>query len=185
MTRTRKHDATAPAGSSGGGSGLSLLDRLELVSRLGGYASAIFMLCIVVLILVEIATRTGWDSSTQIASEYSGYFMVALVLLGFAETFRSGAFIRIELLMPRLPASARRGCELLMSVLALCITLYALRYSLDMTWESLRLDMRADTMAETPFWIPQLALPVGLSLLALQIAVHIVRLFVKGRAEPS
>ncbi len=148
---------------------------VHLISRFGGYGAAFFMLCIVLLILVEITVRTGWDSSTQIASEYSGYFMVALVLLGFAETFRSEAFIRIELLQPRLSPLGRRICELLAGVLSLGITLYALRYSIDMTRESWLLDMRADTMSETPFWIPQLAVPVGLALLALEILLYILR----------
>jgi len=185
MARQRHESNTpAPAGVPGGGGfTAAVMNAVELLSRLGGYAAAGFMLCIVVLILLEIAVRTGWDSSTQVASEYSGYFMVALVLLGFAETFRSGAFIRIELLMPRLPSKARRVCEILVSLLSLAITIYALRYSLDMTWESLRLDMRADTMAETPFWIPQLALPTGLSLLALQICVHTLRLVLPQQTQ--
>lgn len=183
MAQHKTSDSTAPAAQSGRGGVTRLLDSLDWVSRMGAWISGGFMLLIVALILVEIAVRTGWDSSTQIASEYSGYFMVALVLLGFAETFRSGAFIRIELLMPRLPKRAQRVTEITMAVISLSITLYALRYSIDMAWESFRLDMRADTMAETPFWAPQAAVPLGLALLALQLAIFIVRRL--GRAEPS
>ncbi len=183
MAHGKSSDTAAPASQHVRGGVTRLLDGLEWVSRIGSWISGGFMLLIVALILVEIAVRTGWDSSTQIASEYSGYFMVAMVLLGFAETFRSGAFIRIQLLMPRLPKAAQRLTEIAMALISLGITLYALRYSLDMAWESFRLDMRADTMAETPFWMPQAAVPLGLALLALQLAIFIVRRL--GRAEPS
>lgn len=159
---------------------LTRLDGLGRVSRAGAYLASFFMLLIVGLILVEILVRSLFGSSTQIASEYSGYFMVALILLGFAETFRSGSFIRIELLLPRLPKKVAKVVEILAALFSLAITIYALCYSIDMVRESFTLDMRADTMAETPFWIPQMALPVGLVLLAMEIVLYILR-----RVRPS
>ncbi len=158
----------------------SILDRLGGIARAGAWLSAGFMLAIVGLILTEIVLRTGWNSSTQVASEYTGYFMVGLVLFGFAETFRSNAFIRIELLLSRLPSRAVRFCELVAALLSLCITLYALRYAVNMTWQSYVLKMQADTPAETPFWIPQLVIPLGLTMLALEIVLYILR-----RVRPS
>ena len=148
---------------------------LSLLSRAGAFLAILFMLLIVGLILLEILVRSLFGSSTQVASEYSGYFMVGLVLCGFALTFKDGAFIRINLLLSRLSPPAARACKIVAALLCLGITLYALVYCVEMVWESYSLDMRADTMAETPFWIPQLTLPIGLSLLALELILYILR----------
>ncbi|MGE4298083.1 MAG: TRAP transporter small permease subunit [Desulfovibrionaceae bacterium] len=148
---------------------------IEGLSRGGAFVSAFFMLAIVALILVEIVVRATLGASTLIASEYSGYFLVALVVFGFGHTFHDKAFIRIGLLLAHLPHGARRALDVLMALGALGITLYVLAYSVDMAWESWQLDMRADTMSETPFWMPQLVAPLGLALLALQLCAFIAR----------
>lgn len=150
-----------------------ILAIVEGLSKAGALLSVLAMSAIVLLILVEIFVRAVFDSSTQVASEYSGYLMVALCLLGFAYTFHEKAFIRIGLLLPRLSKTWNRRFEIVAGLFGLAITGYALTYAVSMTYESWALGMQADTMAETPFWIPQLAVPLGLALLCLQLAAFV------------
>lgn len=142
---------------------------VEGLSNAGALLSVLAMAAIVVLILLEIFVRAVFGSSTQVASEYSGYLMVALCLLGFAYAFRERAFIRIGLLVPRLPTVWQRRIEAVTGLIGFAITAYAFVYAVSMTYESWALGMQSDTMAETPFWIPQLSVPLGLALLGLQL----------------
>ncbi|MBG0776194.1 MAG: TRAP transporter small permease [Desulfovibrionaceae bacterium] len=155
-----------------------MLDRfyrwIEGLSTLGALVSIVFMVLIVGLILLEIVLRTLFDSSTLVASEFSGYFLVGLVLFGFGYTFRKGAFIRINLLVPRLSQGWARVFDAACGLAALAITLYCANYAVAMAWESYALDMQADTMAQTPFWIPQSLVPLGLYILALQLLAFVV-----------
>jgi TRAP-type C4-dicarboxylate transport system permease small subunit len=138
------------------------------------------MLLIVALILVEIASRAVLGVSTLIAAEYSGYLLVGLVLLGFAYTIGEGGFIRINIVRARLPAGAQRALDIFACVFSAVITAFVFRYSVIMVYETKKLGMQADTIAETPFWIPQLVVPLGLAMLFLQLVAMTVR-----RVRPS
>ncbi|TVM18371.1 TRAP transporter small permease [Oceanidesulfovibrio indonesiensis] len=150
-----------------------LIAIVEGLSNAGALLSVLAMAAIVVLILLEIFVRAAFGSSTQVASEYSGYLMVALCLLGFAYSFREKAFIRINLLVPRLPRVWQRRVEACAGLAGFAITVYVFIYAVSMTYGSWELGMKSDTMAETPFWIPQLAVPLGLAMLGLQLLAFV------------
>lgn len=133
------------------------------------------MLVIVLLISVEIFLRTLLRTSTLVADEYSGYLMVAVVFFGLAWTLGSDGHIRIGLLTSRLPDRWQKGFDLLVHLFALAFCLYFLWHTGLMVKDTRALDMRADSIAETPLWIPQLAMLAGLILLTLQIFAEILR----------
>lgn len=141
----------------------------------GGYAAAVFMLLIVLLITVEIFLRTFFHYSTMIADEYSAYFFVALVMLGLGLTLRDGAHIRITLLQTRLGEKAAVILEITAGLLALALCSFALYHSLIMVWDTFSLEMTADSISETPVWMPQAVIPLGFLLLDLQLLANFLR----------
>jgi TRAP-type C4-dicarboxylate transport system permease small subunit len=152
-----------------------LLRGIEALSKGGAYLSALSMLLIVGLILVEIIARAVFGVSTMIAAEYSGYMLVALVLLGFAYTIEQGGFIRINLVRTRMSDETKRRMDIFAAAFSAAITGYIFYFSVFMVYETWALGMEADTVAETPLWIPQVMVPVGLLMLLIQLLGLIAR----------
>jgi TRAP-type C4-dicarboxylate transport system permease small subunit len=148
---------------------------IEGLCRAGAFLSALFMGLIVLLIVVEIFLRSLFNASTLITAEYSGYFLVSVVALGLGYTMQHRAHIRITLIWDRLSSAMKRRIDILMGTISSAICLFAIYYSILMVYETYSLGMRADSIVETPLWIPQLAVPVGIFLLFLQLIALILR----------
>ena len=152
-----------------------LLGLIDTGSRIGAYLSALAMLVIVALISVEIGARSLFSSSTLIADEYSGYLMVAVVMLGLSYTFAEGGHIRINILTSRLSDSSAQILDILVSLAALLMFAFFLYHSVLMVYDSFSYDMRADSISETPVYIPQIMIVLGFTFLTLQVAAYVVR----------
>mgnify|MGYP000105399243 CR=1 FL=1 len=148
---------------------------VEGLCRAGAFLAALFMGLTVGLIVLEILMRTFLGTSTMITSEYSGYFLVTIVSLGLAYTMHHRGHIRITLIFDRLPPSVRHKFDLGAAVVALGICGYAIYYSVLMVYDNYSLGMTADSVSETPLWIPEAAVPAGLILLFLELVAYFLR----------
>jgi len=152
-----------------------LLRGIDACSKLAAYLSSFSMLLVVGLILVEIVLRTFFSMSTLISDEYSGYLMVALVLLGLSYTFAEGSHIRITILAEYLQGRAQQALDLLATSVAMALCGFALYHSVLMVQDTFSYGILADSLSETPLYIPQVMIPVGLLLLELQLMAHFLR----------
>ncbi|WDP88835.1 MAG: TRAP transporter small permease subunit [Desulfobacter sp.] len=153
---------------------------ITLVERLstgGAFLSAFFMVLIVLFIAVEILLRSVFNTSTLISDEYSAYFFVGVVMLGLAYTFKEDGHIKITLLTSVLGKRGQAALDVLATVVALAATTFALYYAGVMVFDSWQLDMRADTISETPIYLSQLMIPVGLILFDLQLVARLLKRF--------
>jgi TRAP-type C4-dicarboxylate transport system permease small subunit len=148
---------------------------IEKCSNIGALLSSVFMILIVALILIEIFLRTFFKTSTLISDEYSAYFFVAVVMLGLSYTFKENGHIRITIILSRLSPKIEKFFDIWTSLIAFLITSFLFYHSLRMVIDTFKLDMRADSIAETPIFIPQIVLPVGFLIFALQILIKIIR----------
>ena len=151
---------------------------IEKLSLGGAFLSAIFMVLIVALIAVEILIRSVFNSSTLISDEYSAYFFVGVVLLGLAFTLKEEGHIRITLLTSVLGDKGRAFLDLFATVLAIVITTFALYYAGEMVYDSWSLGMRADSISETPIYLSQMVIPLGLLMLDLQLGARLLKRFI-------
>lgn len=152
-----------------------LIAVIEALSKAGGYISGLFMILIVLLIVVEIVARTVFNASTLISDEYSAYFFVAVVMSGLAFSMKEGAHIRISIVRSRLSQQGQRILDLVVLLIALILSCFALYHAILMTYDVWDLGMTADSISETPIFIPQLVIPVGLLLFILQLASGFLR----------
>lgn len=134
-------------------------------------AGVVFML-MSTLVLTEVILRASVGGSTFIASEYSGYALALMTYLSLGFTFKEGAHIRISFLTERLPVRLRRGVEALLSAFAaagVAVSVYAV-------WEMVQTSYTRGTVAytviETPLYIPQSLILVGLALLFIQLVAY-------------
>lgn len=152
-----------------------VLRGVDTCSKVGAYLSVGCMLAIVSLIVVEIICRTFFHVSTFIADEYSGYLMVAAVLAGLGFTLETDSHIKITILLAKLSPEPRRYAELTATFIAIAITLFVFYHSVLMVYDTYSYDMLADSISETPLYIPQFLIPVGLLALMLQLVAQFIR----------
>jgi len=162
-----------------------LIRWIDIFAAAGGYVSALFMVLIVVLITVEIFLRTVFNFSTLVADEYSAYFFVAVVMLGLALTLRDEAHIRITLILSRLSPNALRIVDILVALIAVALCSFALYHSAIMVYDTYTLEMTADSISETPVYLPQIVIPIGFLMFDLQLIAVFLRRLISSPTRSS
>ncbi|NPA73909.1 MAG: TRAP transporter small permease [Epsilonproteobacteria bacterium] len=149
-----------------------LSDKLQ---TFGAYLSSLLFIALTLLILTEIVARSFFNVSTMIADEYSGYFYLAAIFIGLGYTFKEDGHIRINVLTSRLSKKANRYIDIFAGSITLVLILFILYNSILMVKESYEYDMVSETVSETPIYLTQLAMPIGLFLFALAVLSFILR----------
>jgi len=153
-----------------------VLERIYLYS---GYVSAIFLVGIAVSIVAQIVGRMR--GMTIDATEVAGLCLAASTFFGLAHTFRSGAHVRIKLLLDRLPWSSRRPIEIFNCLLAAAAVCYLAWNMILFALQSFEFHDVSPGLLAIPFWIPQAGVAVGITLLAIAIIDELVWIAWGGR----
>ena len=151
------------------------LDRFYLCC---GYLAAFFMVCIFLTTMLQVGSR--WIGiNIRGLTDYAGYFMAASAFLAFPHTFNRGAHIRIELFMSMM-GRFRFVAELLSFSAASAIAVWLANFAWSMVYWSWTLNDISQGLDATPIWIPQLSMAIGLSVLAVCVMDHSLRLLLTG-----
>lgn len=133
-----------------------------------GYFAALLVILSACFVTFDIVMRGVWNSPTNWVFEYSLYMIAAGAYLSIAYVLRENGHINIDILTSRLSS----GTNLLVKFVtliwssAICI---ALTYSAtQLLQRSIVVKAVSNTTLETPLWIPQLPLVIGLVLLSIQ-----------------
>jgi TRAP-type C4-dicarboxylate transport system permease small subunit len=154
----------------------SRLDRLYLCC---GYLAAFCMVAIFAITMLQIAGRAVGFNPRGL-TDYAGYFMAASAFLGMAYTFSRGGHVRIELflgMMGRFRVVAEWFSFFATSIVAIWLAFYAWS---EIYWSFALNDISTNQDA-TPLWIPQVSMGVGLTLLAVAVVDHGLRLVLTGQ----
>jgi TRAP-type C4-dicarboxylate transport system permease small subunit len=142
-------------------------------------AMAIAMVSVLAMCLLvtgAVLARAVFGLPIVWVPEIVGYLMVVLVFLALGETMLGGGHIRIELFVSRLPRRLRDALDLLTLTLSLGVAAF-------FTWHGVRTMLRSyefgrrDSFGalQTPLYIPQAAVPIGLAILTLVLALLVYR----------
>lgn len=153
---------------------------LDFLYRLGGYLSALQLTIIMVLVVLQVLGRIldkallalGMNSlGLQVPglAEVAGFLLLGATFCGLAYTFSVGGHIRVDLVHRVLPPWLRRALDILVSAVALLVTLYDIRYSIRLAYDSYDFGDVSIGMVPVPLWIPQAVMVLGLCWLALAI----------------
>ncbi len=145
------------------------------VAWLGAIVSALVMMAMVCLILVEIVLRSVFHSSTYVLDEFVGYGVATMTFLALARTLERGAHIRVGLLRNSAPRGMSRIMELGAVLVALATSLGVGWYIGRSVLRNYRRGAVSETIAEVPLWIPECMVLVGLALLCLSLIAHGLR----------
>jgi len=121
----------------------------------------------------NIIGRYVFSVSLYWAEEAMLFLMIGCVFLGASESAWLGRHIRMDVVVSLLPPRARKVFDVLADLvtIATCVAVAAFAWPvMTMFYE---LDQRSET-ANIPLVIPQSAVPIGLLLMALLIALRLV-----------
>ena len=128
-----------------------------------------------VLITVEVVLRSFFSTSMYFTDEYSGYMVLAVAALGVAYCREKNALLTVDFLIERLNPAVRSKVVFVYGLASLAFCVLLDFYVIRLVVQSIDRGMSAATMTATPLWIPQLLLPIGITLLCLVVARKLVR----------
>lgn len=160
---------------------LCKLDRmLSGLYRISGYAAAVCMVAIALLVLASIISRL-MSVYLPGVTEYSGYAMAAASFLALAYTFEEKGHIRVELVLSRLSPGMRRIAEFWCLGVASLVSLFLAFYLCRLVWFSWKFEEYSEGADAILLWKPQLLVMVG----AIILAVCVVHNFIRCLANPE
>ena len=141
-----------------------------------GAIAALTVLAMCVLITGAVFMRYVFGFPLVWVPEIVGYLMVALIFLALGDAMLAGSHIRIDLFIGRLPKRPRDVLELFTLVLSTGISGFFAWHGAKNMLRSYEYD-RSDAFGalNAPLYIPQAAIPIGLSILTLVLALLVCR----------
>ena len=153
----------------------TLYNLVNKLSLWGAYFSSILLVSLVLLILTEIFIRYFFNTSTLIADEYSGYLFLASVFLGLSYTFKENAHIRINILTSRMSEKSNKFIAIFAGSITIVVLLFALYRTILFTFDSYEMEMLSESVSQTPLYLTQLVMPLGLSLFILSVLIFVIK----------
>ena len=153
----------------------TLYNLVNKLSLWGAYLSSILLVSLVLLILTEIFIRYFFNTSTLIADEYSGYLFLASVFLGLSYTFKENAHIRINILTSRMSEKSNKFIDIFAGSITIVVLLFALYRTILFTFDSYEMQMLSESVSQTPLYLTQLVMPLGISLFILSVLIFVIK----------
>lgn len=153
---------------------------LDSLYRGSGWTAALFILAICVLVMAQVVLNLidklasnffGEAIGLTIPSyaDFTGFFLAAASFLALAYTLREGGHIRVSLIVQNLPARYRHWVEVWCVAVSGAVTVYFTFYTSFLIHESFVYNDMSSGMVAVPIWIPQMAMLIGLVVLAIAL----------------
>lgn len=143
---------------------------------LAAAAGAGVVLLMMTVVAYAVFNRYILGTPITWTDEFSGYLVVALVMLGAADTLRRGDHIAVDLLTARLETRGRRRATIWGYLMVLVFSVALLISSKGTLEYSINFDILSEGYLEVPMWIPQSFLVLGGGLMALVSVASLIRL---------
>jgi TRAP-type C4-dicarboxylate transport system permease small subunit len=131
---------------------------VERICKLACVAALVVML---VVVGVDILTRSLLNFSFEISDELGGYLLVVICFVSLPVCQASDSFHRVELVQRRLSPFGRAVSHVIFDLLSFVFCALLLWQLARFVTTSFRFGDRAPTYLATPLWIPQTAMLLG------------------------
>jgi TRAP-type mannitol/chloroaromatic compound transport system permease small subunit len=150
---------------------------IEAISRLGGYAAAVLVLTLVVLMVYEVVARYVFAAPTVWGYEVSTWVMGASFVLAIAYALLTDSHVRVDFLHDFLGPKARHTFDVLGYVLFVLPLLLWLSWGMwGYFYGAFKTAERSGQSAWNPvIWPFRLVLFLGVVILTLQVIVEVVK----------
>ena len=129
----------------------------------------LLLLAMIVLIGAEAIARNVFGTSLQITDEVGGSLLVAMTFLSMSVAEAHGAFHRVELVQMRLSRSMRIVSQIVFDLMSLAASALVSWQLVRLALNSWRAEDVAPTPLQTPLWLPQAFMGLGMILLCLAL----------------
>src|SRR6202140_4806544 len=140
---------------------------VERACKLTCVAALIVML---VVIGVDILTRSLFNFSFEISDEVGGYMLVVIPFVSLPVCQISDSFHRVELVQSRLSPFGRAVSHVIFDLLSLAFCALLAWQLVRFEISSYRFDDHAPTYLATPLWLPRIAMMLGAAALCFSMA---------------
>ena len=151
----------------------------KLLDGVRGFVSALRVIAGLLLIgsitlnFVNVVARYFFHASIHWAEEIMLYMMVGCVFLGNGVVAWSGRQLRMDVILGMMPPKARDAFDLLAELTLIGTSLTIVWFAWPVIRDLFLFDQRSQS-ADVPMYIPQVMVPIGLSIMALLVAVRLL-----------
>jgi TRAP-type C4-dicarboxylate transport system permease small subunit len=181
----RAREADRPIDRAGAIDGF--IGAVAWLSRLGGIVAAALLLAAVLVICQMVFVRYVLQGSGIWQHEFATFALIGATLIGAPYVLLTHGHVNVDLLPVYLGPRGRLALALLAASITLVFCGALAGYGVAFWYEAWVNDWHAQTVWRPALWIPYLAVPLGMGVLALQCLAQILALatpFVGG-GEPS
>ena len=146
------------------------LDRLYVAS---GAIGAVFVLLICVVMVAQSVLRE-FGVRTGAANDVVAWFCAAASFFAMAHAFKHGDFVRVTLLLEKLPPAKRRPMEIVCLMIGVVAIGYLAFWANKFTYDSYVFHEMAQGLLPIPIWIPQSSFALGSLLLLVAVVDELV-----------
>jgi TRAP-type C4-dicarboxylate transport system permease small subunit len=136
-------------------------------------AAAILLLCSVAVNYANIVGRYWFSVSISWAEEIMLFLMVGCVFLGAGPVSWSNRQIRMDIIVGLMPPQVRKLLDLLADVAFIVTAMLLAWFATPVIMDLAAFDERSQA-ANFPLVIPQAMLPIGLSIMAILVAIRVL-----------
>ncbi len=148
---------------------------IDKLSMIAAVIACVILIAMTIMILYEIILRSFFASSTYVLDEFVGYGEAVMTFMSFALALRDGIFIRVNLVTANVGPKVRRALEVASCAVGTVLFSFLGFYILKLAVRNFERGAVSNSLAETPLWIPQGLVFIGVSLLVLQFFALTVR----------
>ena len=167
---------------------------LDSLYKGSGWAAAMFILAICLLVMAQVMLNLidkiasnflgeAFGLTIPSYSDFTGFFLAAASFLALAYTLREGGHIRVSLIVQNLPTRFRHWVEIWCVAVSGGVTVYFSLYTAFLTYDSFVYNDLSPGMVAVPIWIPQMAMLLGLVVLAIALTDELVALLKGHKAS--
>lgn len=156
---------------------------VRALSRACGVLAAALLLAAVLVVVQMVFVRYALNQSAIWQHEFVTFSLIAATFLGSPYLLLTHGHVNVELIPLYLGRRGRLVLALIAYGLSLAFCVIIAWTGFEWWREAWENNWHAETVWAPPLWIPYLAMPLGIGLLALQYVAHIVEVLT-GAAPP-
>ena len=147
---------------------------MHRLATVAGLLAGFATLAIVLLVSYDVLMRSAFGQPQLFVDEVASFLQVLLIFGGAAYTFRVGGHVRVDLVTTLVRPAARAWLRVVTLALGVAFLAIVMWVTTQSTLTAYRYG-RVSAVMLYPLWLPMAFIPAGLALLALAMALALVR----------
>ena len=145
----------------------------EVIPQIGIAPCFGAILIMIAIIFIGVVMRYALGNPLPFVDEYSGYLLALIIMFGLAYGVKTKAHVSVDILLKLLPRRAVNYLETIHLIIALGFVIVILYGTTLLTVDSFVTGRLAWSSVETPLWMVQWVMPVGLTFFAIVLIAAI------------